>query len=131
MIPTEPTLLDSFKSNPVYMGGAVLVGAFAIFVAISAIIAALKLARLALVLGVVAVLTGVVPIGLGGVGKKFAEVQTDAAVRTQGLTPTDKKRMQSFGQAMASHAMNLGVGVGLVPIALGVVAIALSRRKAA
>jgi hypothetical protein len=126
----EPSFLEAFKDDPLYMLGAALLGLVALVGAGIAFLPKSPSARLSI--AAVAMLLAFGALGVGALGTIHERNLTESAAETPGLTAADRERLTTYGNAEASYHLLAGAGSALPGGLLGLVALVLGlvRRPA-
>lgn len=120
----DPTFLEAFKDDPIFMLGALVLGVFAIIAALIALFVRTKGARIGL--GVAALLLGFAALGLGALGTLNERNHTDIVAATPGLSLQDRGRLVTYGYAEANYHLIAGAVCAVPGGALGLLAIVLA-----
>lgn len=117
--------MESFRECGWPSFAALGVGSLALVAGIVALALALIKPRTGFIVGIVALAIAFGPAGVGFMGMLLGRQVTDNALSGESVSPEQKERIREVGYAEASQCVNVGATIGIVPMIMAGIAIAV------
>jgi cytochrome c biogenesis protein CcdA len=128
MLP-EPSLIDTFKTNPLFMLGSLMFLAVGLVLSLVGTIIRAKQLKTAQIAAVAAIVSGLSAMGLGAIDFSLRMSALEGALSFPGLDPASIAALRAFESASARYALVFGVVTGILPIITGGILIATTLKQ--
>lgn len=124
-----PTLLDTFRENPLHFVGPLAVAGLGLALALVALLVLGRAPKATLALGLVALLLGGGAIGTGVVAASRFRAAYEGNLAMPGLTARDRANLSATVDHQAGQVRTFAMLAGSVPALLGVLGLVLGATK--
>lgn len=121
--------MESFRECGWPAFGALAVGIFATLIAVVALAIALTKGRAGVILGIAALAIALGAPGVGIFGMFYGRQVVDDALRGPVVTPEFREQIRATGYAEAGQCVPVGATIGVLPMLLAGIAIAVGLMK--
>ena len=121
----EPTFVETFKENPVFIALALVLGAAGLMLTVLGFV--LRKGGGGRGLAIAAATTGFAAIGAGLWGARSTQHRATEFLTLQDLSDRDRARWRDYSAAEARYNLVAGIAAGAVPVVSGI-ALAFLRR---
>lgn len=121
--------MESFRECGWSAFGSLGIGILATLVGVAALAAALIKPRIGMITGILALVMALGAPGVGILGMFWGRRQTDAAIAGPWIAPEQKERIRQVGYAEAAQCVPVGATLGVLPIVMASIAIAVGAAK--
>lgn len=124
-----PTLLETFRENPLHFLGPVALAGLGLGLGLVALLVVGRAPKATLALGVVALIAGCGAIGAGVVAASRFRAAYDFSVAAPGLTERDRANLSAMVEHQAGQVRTAAMLAGSLPALLGVLGVVLGATK--
>jgi hypothetical protein len=112
---SAPSLVETFKINPIFFLFAAMAGAFGLVAALGSLVLLGSRPRTSMMLGLVAALGGLGAFTGGTLGNGSMRYHAKMAATSPGLSPDDIHRITEDGQDQGRNCLLFGLAAGAIP----------------